>query len=113
MTNTTDKLDITYMINTTPEKDVDTLTGTGGSGLTLTRPADSLKENGFPIEETAADKTPIYTYEGRINDVMKKYFDKNRNTKIVVEMTAIGPDDQEKTIRDEITIVKRDFFMLD
>ena len=70
--------------------------------------------NGAYTSKTDAG-TPIYTFTGTIpNDVVAlSEFYNNRNVKLKVIMTVILPDDTEKSVEDTITIVKRDFFMLD
>ncbi len=87
------------------------VTGTGGKGLNLERKPGTHTGN-VPTEKTA-DFTPIHTFTGTINDMMHSWYKDRRNTKIRVTLTVELPDGSDKTITDDITIVKRDFFMLD
>ncbi len=89
------------------------LSGTGGRGLELTRPASSLDEHGNPKEKTSGDGTPIHTFEGSIFDVMSDNYLGKRNYKVIVQINVKAPDGSTKSIQDSVTIVKRDFFMLD
>ena len=102
----------TYPLNieVTNENEINS---SGGRGLKLTRPASSLDESGKPKDKTSGDGTMIHTFEGSIYDVMSSYYLNKRNEKIIVEHNAEAPDGSTKSIQDTITIVKRDFFMLD
>ena len=102
-----------YDLNTDAANTPITVTGSTGRTLTLT-PKNTMDETGHPELRTAEpDRTPIYSYEGSIYDLMSTYYLGNRNTKFKVEFSAEAPDGSTKTISDEITVVKRDFFMLD
>jgi len=59
--------------------------------------------------------TPIYTFIGEVPKevVALTHFYEKRNVKLKVEMTAKLPNDTELSWDDTITIVRRDFFMLD
>jgi hypothetical protein len=102
----------TYPLNieVTNENEINS---SGGRGLKLTRPASSLDDSGKPKDKTSGDGTMIHTFEGSIYDVMSSYYLNKRNEKIIVELNAEAPDGSTKSIQDTITIVKRDFFMLD
>ena len=106
---------VTYPLNVKLEKQSE-ITSSGGKGLVLKRQAGSVGADGLPTEKTPTDFAPIHSFEGKIYDVMynENWYKGRRNTKIKVELTVTLPDNKtEKTISDEITIVKRDFFMLD
>ncbi len=103
-----------YEINSDVSNANITKTGSGGKSLTLTA-KNTLDATGFPELRTAEpDRTPIYTYEGSIYDITWNKYSGKRNAKFTVEFTALLPDGTTtKTISDEITVVRRDFFMLD
>lgn len=110
--NSTGTVIASYDIDSDVDDKKITCTGSGGKKLEL-EPKNTLDITGYPEERTSGDSTPIYTYEGTIHDVMRNHYLGKRNTKITVELSAEAPDKTTKKIRDEITIVKRDFFMLD
>lgn len=94
-------------------------TGSAGKTLKLKR-ADGTYETttGVPkLSDGTDDKTPLgaykYTYEGLIYDVTCDHYLGKRNEEIKVKMTVEGPDGEDKVIDDIVTIVRRDFFMLD
>ena len=112
----------------TLDKDLDntvtsiTATGSGGKSLTLTRTSGTYDaETGVPkLSDGSEDRTSNdpdtsalkYTFDGNINDVTYDRYVDRRNTKIEVKLYAEAPDGSEKSISDELTIVMRDFFML-
>lgn len=108
---------IVYSIaNGNPDQDV--IKGRNPAEGAVKNSLDLVRKKGpdnSPITTTLSDGTPYYTYEGTINGVLYEWYKNGRNTKIKVEMTVVLPDPgkTERTISDEITIVKRDFFMLD
>ncbi|MBR4574101.1 MAG: hypothetical protein IKO16_04260 [Lachnospiraceae bacterium] len=87
--------------------------------LTLTRtPGSYDTTNGMPVDkdgnyDTTGQGNLKYSFDGQILDVLSDYYKTHRNTKITVEMSAYAPDGSIKKVKDTITIVKRDFFMLD
>ena len=84
------------------------------NALVLKRKTKQVGENTEPVKGLLGDGTPYYTFNGSINGVLYDWYKNGRNTKIEVEMTVLLPDNTtEATVKDEITIVKRDFFMLD
>ena len=89
------------------------ITGTASGGKTVTLKSDPDPNNGAAKEKTDLN-TPIYSFAGNIpgSVVKDSQFYKNRNTKLNVVMTVILPDGNNKTVEDTITIVRRDFFML-
>ncbi len=92
-------------------------TGSKGKKLELKRVVGTYGENGVPkLNDGSDDVTPLgspkYTYEGYIFDVKSNYYLEQRNEKVTVRLTVKAPDKKEKTVEDSITIVKRDFFML-
>ena len=103
-----------YQLNFDPNGvDTKTVTGSKGRTLELDRPPDSLNEDGTTKETTSSDHTPIHTFEGEIYDITHSYYEDKRNFKVIVELEALAPGDNIKRITDEVTIVRRDFFMLD
>ena len=87
--------------------------GTLGREIELFRPEDSLDATGNPKDKTSGDGTVIHTFECSILDIMSSYYLPKRNKKIIVELNVEAPDGSTKSIQDSITIVRRDFFMLD
>ena len=92
-------------------------TCTDRTDLVLTSTYNGIKSDGSSKAITTKN-TPIYEFTGEIPaDVVKdsKYYE-NRNTKLKVVMTVMLKDDKDpptyKTVEDNITIVRRDFFML-
>ena len=103
-----------YDINSNPGNT--TITSSSGGKTLELKPVHELDSTNFPKQRIDGDpdNTPIYSYEGQIFNVTNTYYLNKRNAKFRVEFTALLPDNKtEKTIDDEITIVKRDFFMLD
>ena len=94
-------------------------TGSNGKKLELKRVEGTYDTtNGVPkLSDGSDDKTPLgaykYTYEGMVYDVTSDHYLGKRNEKITVKMTVAGPDGEDKVIDDIVTIVRRDFFMLD
>lgn len=84
--------------------------GTGEKGG---RSIELIPQNADPIPITPNDSMPIYTYETIIYDTMNDLYINKRNTKFSVELNAVVPDGSIKSISDEITFVKRDFFLLE
>ena len=74
---------------------------------------------GVPVlsDGVSQDKTKFdnlkYTFDGAILDLFSSAYLNKRNTKVKVVMTVTAPDGSHPTVDDEITIVRRDFFMLD
>ncbi len=122
----TGKLDLNYKFDADVGKDVKKLETTGTdkkhgktiNKLTLERTTGSFDSTGMPVKEDGTyDKTGhgelIYSFDGKINDVLCGYYKDRRNTKVTVELVVYAPDNSERKVTDTITIVKRDFFMLD
>ena len=104
---------VSYSINSDVGLTGLSASGTRGRTLTLT-PDNVMDETGtYPELKTDPGKVPIYTYEGQIFDVTIDNYRSKRNAKFFVVLTVEAPDGSEKKVSDEITIVKRDFFMLD
>ncbi len=100
-------------------------TNSAGRTLTLERTAGTYNSTtGLPVgtdgnPDVTGMGEPKYTFDGKIYDVTADRYQNKRNAKfkVVLSVEAPGgdPDDatDDKTISDEITFVKRDFFMLD
>lgn len=96
------------------DPDQNTITGTSSAGntLKLEREIDEISHN--PKQEMCSDGlTPFYTYDGDINGVLYDWYKNSRNKTITVTFTALLPDEvTTDDAEDTITIVRRDFFML-
>lgn len=84
----------------------------GGRKIELV-PDNKVDEMGRHLLVTKNDHAPIYTYNTSLRDVLYNLYITKRNAKFVVQLNAIAPNGQTKSIEDTVTFVKRDFFMLD
>lgn len=105
-----------YTFNYNVDRAETIITGTCSDSEKLELKLKSTSEDGSAKEETQGFKLPIYTFEGEIsgNVIKDSEFYNKRNTKLSVVMKTILPDGKEtpKEVTDNITIVRRDFFML-
>ncbi len=107
---------VTYTFGPTDAgKTAISVTGSGSyGGRTISLdPDNELDANGIPTLVTTNDHTPVYTYNTSIDDVLSSLYVGKRNAKFVVQLNAIAPDGSTKPIEDTVTLVRRDFFMLD
>ncbi len=96
-----------------PEDEDITVTGSPGNRSLILTAKNTIDGTGYPETRTPGGE-PIYTYEGAIYDVLADPNYKNkRNAKFTVELNVKLPDGSSKSVFDDITIVKRDFFQLD
>lgn len=104
---------VSFPLNYDVSKGKDKVNSSSGS-YTLKLTSDT--DDGHASKSTDPPyNTPIYTFIGEIPKevVALTHFYEKRNVKFKVEMTAKLPNDTELPVDDTITIVRRDFFMLD
>ena len=99
-----------------------TCTSDKGKELILDRPEDSYRssdkvpikkdDDGNEVEDKTKHGDYIYTYEGLIYDVTHDKYLGRLNEEVTVTLTVSDQNNDPKTITDKITIVRRDYFML-